>query len=298
MTADRSGILLMIGAFALFAVLDASAKLLTASYPTLMVVWVRFALAFAVTALVLTARRGPRIWRPARPGLQWLRSSFLLAATGCNFVAVQYLQLAQTAAILFAAPMFVGLLAYPLLGERVGRHRWYAIAVGFLGVLVVIRPGLGVVHWAAIFSVGTAFATALYQITTRKLAGTDEAATTQLFTAIAGGLALTPLVPLGWQTPQLADVPLFLLLGACGGLGHVLLVVAHQRAPAPVLAPFMYSEILLMVLLGWLVFGDVPDLATVIGASIVVASGLYLLAAPRVSDAAGSPRPADPGPRR
>lgn len=285
--APLQGIALMIVAFTTFAGLDTTAKYLVQSYPTEQVIWARYAGHMVFALIIFWPRNGTRILRSRSLGTQILRSLLLFGATSCNFIAVRYLQLAETAAIFFSTPLMVALFSVPILGERIGPRRWTAIFVGFFGVMIVIRPDVGLIHWAAAFSLASATAAALYQITTRKLAGVDPAAVTQFYTALIGTLVITPFVPFVWQAPDLTGWALMLLLGALGGIGHWLLISAHRLAPAPILAPFNYTQIVPMVLLGFLVFGDLPDVWTIVGAAVVLMSGLYLLYRERRVKAAG-----------
>jgi len=271
------GILLIIAAFCTFAMLDTTAKYLVQTYPTGQVVWARYVGHVVLAAVLLLPRHGRGLLQTQRPGLQILRSLLLFGATCANFAALQYLQLAETMSILFSTPLMVAVLAIPLLGEHIGPRRWAAIGIGFFGVLIVVRPGLGLVHWAASLSLLCALFGALYQITTRKLAGVDRAVTTQFYSALIGAIVITPLVPYVWQTPDLKGALLMLATGALGGFGHWMLILAHRLAPAPILAPFLYIQLLPMILLGYLVFGDFPDSWTLTGAGVVLSSGLYLL---------------------
>ncbi len=271
------GILLIIAAFCIFSLLDTTAKYLVQTYPTAQVVWARYVGHVLLAAVILLPRHGRSLLQSQSPGLQVIRSLLLFGSTCANFAALQYLQLAETSAIMFSAPLMVAVLAIPLLGEHIGPRRWAAVIIGFFGVLIVIRPGLGLVHWAAGLSLLCALFGAGYQITTRKLAGVDRAVTTQFYSALIGAVAITPLVPFFWKTPDLEGVLLMLCLGAFGGFGHWMLILAHRLAPAPILAPFNYIQLLPMILLGYLVFGDFPDLWTLIGAGVVLSSGLYLL---------------------
>jgi drug/metabolite transporter (DMT)-like permease len=271
------GILLMVCAVSTFSLLDTTAKYLVQSYPVGQVVWARYVGHVVLAAALLLPLYGRGLLVSERPGLQVLRSLFLFGATCANFAALQFLQLAETSSILFSTPFMVAMLAVPLLGEHIGPRRWAAIGIGFFGVLIVMRPGLGLVHWAASLSLLCALFGACYQITTRKLAGVDRAVTTQFYSALVGALVITPLAPFVWQTPDLKDGILMVCLGALGGFGHWLLILAHRLAPAPILAPFSYVQLLPMILLGYLVFGDFPDHWTLIGAGIVLSSGLYLL---------------------
>lgn len=270
------GILLMIMAFAFFASLDASAKYLAQAHPTVQIVWVRYAGHFLVALLWFSARHGSKVWRSRSLGLQIVRSLLLFLATLCNFFALRYLQLAETASIFFTVPLIVAALSVPLLGERVGPRRWSAVFVGFAGVLIIVQPGLGVVHWAAGFSLLAAFCTALYLIATRKLAGVDDASTTQFYTAFVGFMMLTPVVPWYWTPPTESTIWVMAGVAVFGAVGHYVLVVAHHLAPAPVLAPFSYTQMVWMTLLGYLIFADIPGPSTVLGSSIVIGSGIYL----------------------
>lgn len=276
------GIMLMAGAFVLFSLLDTTAKLLGQSHPMAQVVWARYAGHGLIAVLFVFAHWRQRPWRSAHPLLQLLRGSLLLVATSLNFLALRYLQLAETASIYFSTPLLVAILSVPLLGERIGPRRLAAIAVGLVGVLIVIRPGLGIVHWAAGISCLVALCGAFYQILTRKLAAADSPHTAQLYAALVGMAATTPLMPLDWVAPQGIGIPLMLAIGLLGGLGHWLLTVAHAYAPAPILAPFTYTQIIWMPLLGYTVFGNVPSPWVLLGGAIVVASGLYLLHRERV----------------
>ena len=272
------GIGLMSITFLCFALLDCGAKWLVQTLPVLMVVWLRF-LFHAVFSIALTAPKfHSGILRSKRPKLQFLRAMFMPVMTGLNFWALQYLQLAETGAIQFSVPIIIALIAAPMLGERMDRARWTAIAVGFVGVLVIVRPGTQGFHPALILSIINAVLYALFNLMTRQLAAHDAPETTQFYSSVGATLAITPFALFAWQTPPGAlQWTILVLIGVSGGLGHYLLAIAHRFAPASVLAPFLYQQIIWMVLLGYLVFGDVPDSAVVIGAAIVIASGGYLL---------------------
>src|SRR5947199_605785 len=273
-----TGIALMCGAVACFALLDTTAKYLNLHMSTLEVVWARYTGAFLFPFLVSNPWTRPELAITARPGLQIGRSVLLLGSTLCNFAALRYLQLDEAIALIFSTPFFVAALSGPLLGEWVRWRRWTAIGVGFLGVLVVTRSGAGSFHPAALLSLSAAVLYALYSITTRILARTDSNATTLFYSNIVGALALLPVVPLVWTTPSdPLVIALMVATGAVGSFGHYLLIAAHRLAPAAVLSPFIYTEIVLVTALGFLVFGDVPNRFTLTGAAIVVASGLYML---------------------
>src|SRR5213080_2738828 len=273
-----TGIALMCGAVACFALLDTTAKYLNLYMSTLQVVWARYTGAFLFPFIVSNPWTRPGLTRTKRPLLQVARSVLLLTSTLCNFAALRYLQLDQAIAVVFSTPFFVAALSGPMLGEWVRWRRWSAIAVGFVGVLVVTRPGAASFHPAALLSLSAALCYALYSITTRILARTDSNETTLFYSNIVGALALLPAVPLVWTTPSdPLVIALMVATGAVGSFGHYLLIAAHGLAPAAVLSPFIYTEIVLVTALGFLVFGDAPNRFTLTGAAIVVASGLYML---------------------
>ena len=268
---------LIILAFAFFAMLDACAKYLSGWHSIFQIVWARYVGHFLFAMLIYALLGGAGTWRSRRPALQIVRSGLLLAATALNFIALQYLQLAETSAISFTIPIWVALLSAPLLGERIDFSGWAAIVVGFIGVLIIVRPGSGFFHWAILLSLSVAIIVAFYQIATRKLAGVDSSHTTQLYTALVGTIVVSPIVPFYWVTPEGSQLWAMIGIGVLGGAGHYLLIISHRWAPAPVLAPFWYTQIIWMILIGYLVFSDLPDFWTLVGAAIVVASGWYLI---------------------
>src|SRR6478609_8580779 len=273
-----TGIALMCAAVACFAMLDTTAKYLNLYMNTLQIVWARYTGAFLFPFIVSNPWTTPGLMRTTRPALQIGRSMLLLGSTMCNFAALRYLQLDEAIALIFSTPFFVAALSGPMLGEWVRWRRWSAIAVGFLGVVVVARPGAASFHPAALLSLSAALCYALYSIATRILARTDSNETTLFYSNVVGALGLLPVVPLVWTTPSdPLVIALMVVTGAIGSFGHYLLIAAHRLAPAAVLSPFIYSEIVLVTALGFLVFGDVPNRFTLTGAAIVVASGLYLL---------------------
>jgi drug/metabolite transporter (DMT)-like permease len=264
-------------AFGCFGVLDVSAKYLgSVGLPALLVIWFRYAGHVVFALATLRRANVVSVWRANRPRLQLLRGLFLFSATCCNFIAVRYLQLDQTGAINFAIPLLVAALSVPVLGERVGPRRWAAIVVGFTGVLVIVRPTPDLFQPVMLLSLTSACFAAAYALTTRLVAQADDHETSNAYAALVGTALTTPLIPFVWQTPEgIAWLPV-VLVGSFGAVGHYLLVAAHQHAPAPVLAPFWYVQILPMIVLGFLVFGDVPDALTLLGAGVVLASGLYV----------------------
>src|SRR6202165_2478432 len=273
-----TGIALMCGAVTCFAFLDTTAKYLNLHINTLEVVWARYTGAFLYPFILSNPWNRPGLTRTTRPGLQIGRSVLLLGSTLCNFSALRYRQLDEAVALAFSTPFFVAALSGPILGEWVRWRRWTAVVVGFIGVLVVTRPGAGGLQPAALLSLTGAVCYALYALSTRILARTDSSETTLFYSNIVGAAAMLPVVPFVWTTPTDALViALMVATGAIGSFGHYLLIAAHRLAPAAVLSPFIYTEIVLVIALGFLVFADLPNRWTLTGAAIVVASGLYIL---------------------
>jgi drug/metabolite transporter (DMT)-like permease len=273
-----AGIGLMSITFVCFALLDCGAKWLVQFLPVVQVVWLRFLFHAVFSTALIAPRLGAGAWRVKRPRLQLLRACFLPLMTGLNFWALQYLQLAETGAIQFSVPILIALFAAPMLGERMDRARWAAIIVGFAGVLVIVRPGTHGFHPALLLAVVNAVLYALFNLVTRQLAAHDSPEATQFWSSAGATLAIAPFALAAWQAPAGALAwAILVAIGLAGGVGHYLLAVAHRFAPASVLAPFLYQQILWMMLLGYLVFDDVPDTAVLAGGAIVIASGAYLL---------------------
>ena len=270
-------IALMCAAMLCFTGLDTSSKWLGHRIPALEIVWARY---MSATLIALVAARpwaSPAVFVSERPWLQALRSLLLLCATACVVLALRQLQLAELATISFLTPIFVALLAGPLLGERVGAERMLAIVVGFVGVLIATRPGTSAFQPIVLVAVAGVACNSGYVLATRKLAGVDSPRTTLLWTQAAGVVLVTPLLPWVWRQPGSGHVWLVMAgLGAFAAAGHGLLIVAHKFAPAPVLTPFSYTQLVWMILSGLLVFGDWPPAATLVGAALVVACGAWL----------------------
>jgi drug/metabolite transporter (DMT)-like permease len=268
--------------YVLFTLLDGSAKWLVQSVPVLVVVWLRFLTHTLIASALLFPMRGLALVRTQHLRWHLARGLMFVAMTGMNFWALQYLQLTVTASIFFLVPILVALLSAPLLGEKLDARRWAAIVAGFAGVLVVVRPGSEAFHPAILLSLANAVLYAFFNMMTRKLAAYDPPETIQFLPALVASLVLAPFALAAWQSPAgWSEWLLLCLMGIFGGTGHYLLAMAHRYAPASTLAPFLYQQILYMALFGYLVFGNVPDKETWIGAAIVVASGLYLFSRER-----------------
>ena len=280
------GIGLMLGAVACFACLDASAKWINRTADPLQTAAVRYLGSFLLVSLFFNPWTKAGLLRTRSLKLQCGRALCLVAATICSFFALKYLRLTEATSITFASPLVVALLAGPILGERLGAQRLAAVLVGFAGVLVVTRPGVGGLHAAALLAVAAACANALYSLATRLVAANDASETTLFYTGLVGSVVFLPVTPFVWAWPASPLVWLLLAgLGGFGALGHWLLILAHRRAPASVLAPFFYAQLLWATALGFLVFGEVPDRWTVLGGAIVMGSGLYLVSRERAQRA-------------
>jgi drug/metabolite transporter (DMT)-like permease len=277
-----TGIGLISLTYVLFALLDGSAKWLVQSVPVLVVVWLRFLTHTLIASALLFPMRGLALVRTQHLRWHLVRGLMFVAMTGINFWALQYLQLTVTASIFFMVPILVALLSAPLLGEKLDARRWAAIIAGFVGVLVVVRPGSEAFHPAMLLSLVNAVLYAFFNMMTRKLAAYDPPETIQFLPAVVATLVLAPFALAAWESPAgWFEWFVLCMLGIFGGSGHYLLAMAHRYAPASTLAPFLYQQILYMALFGYLVFGNLPDKETWIGAAIVVASGLYLFARER-----------------
>lgn len=268
--------------YLVFTLLDGSAKWLVAAVPVMVVVWLRFLIHAVLASALLFPLKGRALVATRHWKWHFLRGAMFCAMTGINFWALQYLQLAVTSAIFFIVPILIALMAAPMLGEKLDAGRWAAIIAGFVGVLVIVRPGSADFHPAMLLSLVNATLYAFFNLTTRHLAAYDPPETIQYLPAVFASVLLAPFALAAWQWPAgWLEWTLLVLLGVFGGLGHYLLALAHRYAPATVIAPFVYQQVLYMALFGYLVFGDVPSAGVWIGAAIVIASGLYLFARER-----------------
>lgn len=272
-----TGIFLMVVAISLFPASDALSKYLVGTYDALQVVWIRYVVQFVAVLIALAPRSRWHLMRTRRPGLQAVRGFFTVLSTLAFVAALGFVPLVDAVTLLFSSSLMLVALSVPFLGERVGIHRWSAVIIGFIGVLVVMRPGMGVLHWAASGALISAFSNAIYQIATRALSVTDRAITTFFYVNIAGLVLLGPTMFFVW-IPMTWDAWLWVIAaGLLSGAGHYLLIRAFDHAGASVLAPFNYVQIVSATLIGYFWFSEFPDLWTVVGLIIVVGSGLYIL---------------------
>lgn len=273
-----TGIALMCGAVALFAFLDTTAKFLNTQMDVLEVAWARYTGAFVLTLIVSNPLTQPGLLRTRQLKLQIVRSLLLVGSTVLNFLALRWLQLDEALSIIFTFPFIVAISAGPMLGEWIGWRRWSAIGVGFAGVLLITRPGFGGMHPAAFISLAATICYGLYAVTTRIVSRTDANQTSLFYGNFVGALFMLPFIPFVWQAPANWLVTLLLVgTGVLGSLGHFCLIAGHKLAPASVLSPFIYTQLIWVVILGYLVFDHVPTIWTMAGAAVVIGSGLYLL---------------------
>lgn len=272
-----AGILFMCAAGLVFPVMGGFAKLLGQDYSSLQVSWARAFGHVVFLAAMLLPRYGPAILRTRRPGLQIARSSLLFAANLAFFAALTFIPLADAATIGLMSPLVVAALAWPMLGERTTRLRVVALGVGFAGVLVVLRPGTDLFQPAALLVLFNACAYALYQVLTRIAARDDRPETSALWSPVVGAFLMLAVLPFVWITPRTwLDLAMFCGIGAIGGIGHYFVARAFGLAPANIVSPFQYFQLIGAVAVGWLFFGDLPDAFVWAGAAIIIGAGLAI----------------------
>ena len=274
--AAARAILLTITAVFLFTVMDTIAKSLMRSYPVEQVVWARYCSHTLLMLLLIPAYGARTLFWTRRPAAQLLRGGLMVGSTLSFFAALSFIPLTDAYAVTFSSPILVTLLSIPMLGEKIGVRRWIAMLVGFTGVLIVIQPGSGVSSGASALALLTALQYALYQIVTRKLSGSETALGLLFYSSVVGTAVMSAWVPFVWQTPTLAAFLVMSSLGVLGAGGHLILIRALTLAPVTTTAPFGYLQLVWATLFSFVIFNDVPETSAVIGALLVVASGLYI----------------------
>ncbi len=275
--ADRpfKGIALILASTIFLGTSDVTAKYLSATLPSIEITWIRF-LTFALIMAPAMLPGSPLFaMQTRRPGLQLLRGAALLGSSLFFISGLRFLPIAEASATGFVSPLFVTALSIFFLGEKVGLRRWIATAVGLIGVIIILRPGSGAFHPAAFFPIVSALAWACTLIMTRMMSGSERAVTIMSYSSIAGVCILTALVPFVWVAPTWHDILFGILIGVASTVGQWIVVLAFRYADASVLAPFSYTQLLWVSGLGFLIFGELPDVWTVTGAAFIVASGLY-----------------------
>jgi drug/metabolite transporter (DMT)-like permease len=272
---EGRGIMGMIAATLFFAVMDSLVKELAGRIPPLQVVWARYTVHTLLVVLIFLPRIGS-ILRTQNPKLQCTRSALLFGMTLLYFSALKFLPFAEAVSLLQISPLLITVMAALVLHERVGRRRWIGVGIGMVGALVLLRPGLGVMHPAALLGLGAAAFQAAYQVATRMLGPGDSIWTTLIYSTGLGAIAASLAMPFVWVTPDAGTAVLMVLTGLFGFGAHLCLVWAYSQAEASVVAPFNYCGPVWAVIAGFLVFGEVPQATTLLGAAIIIGAGLYV----------------------
>jgi len=267
------GALLILAAGLLLAINDGLSKYLTQLYPVILVVWVRYLVQTVLMVALFTPRMGRRVFVTLRPWPQLLRGVSLVAVSILFISGLRYIPLAEATAVIFLAPLMVT-VASALLGEHVNRSQWAAVVFSLLGVMLIVRPGSSLFTPAILLPFGAALSFTVYQLLTRRLAGTDHPVTSNFLASLVGATVLSVLVIFNWRTPTVTDVGLMVGLGCVTTLGHLLLTNAYRFASAATLAPFTYGQIVFAGLVGFIAFDQAPDLGAMLGIGMIIASGL------------------------
>lgn len=270
------GILFMCLASTLFPIMNGLVQVLSDRYSSPQIVWARTASHLIFILALFMPKYGPGIVSTRAPALQIGRSICLMASTLCFFHGVKYLPLAKAASISFMAPFIVALLSWPLLRERVSPPRLAAVMTGFVGVLIVVQPGGELFDWASLYILGSASCYAIYQILTRKVAAFDIPETSAVYSALVGTLVMSVWVPFTWTTPTPVDAAVLFSLGILGGLGHYCVARAMTYAPANIVSPFQYWQMVGSVTVGYIISHKMPEVTTWIGAAVIISAGLYI----------------------
>ena len=274
-TDARRGIGWMLIAMLLAVIMDVIAKHLMESHSVAQVIWARYAFHLAALGLIF-GRRYRAALRTPRPALQTARSVILVVSTALIFTGLQLIALADVYAVLAIAPLLITALSGPVLGERVGPRRWAGVVAGFVGALIIIRPGSGAMHVAALVPLAAAAMIAVFQLITRLVSHTDPPMTTVAHTPIVGAVAASCVAPFFWTAPDPLSWGLMAAMGGIGAAFQICIVRAYAQAPASAIAPYNFSNLVWAALFGFLVFAEVPDPWTVVGAGVITASGLYV----------------------
>ncbi|MBU2285680.1 MAG: DMT family transporter [Gammaproteobacteria bacterium] len=268
-----AGIALVILAVACFATLDTATKLSTLSVPILMGVWFRYAFQAVATALVLLPRHGTALLRTQHPRYQVLRGALLLASSMLAFLSLRYMPLAEFTSVVLVAPLVITLLAATTLKEEVSPLRWALVIGGFVGTLIILRPGGDAFTWAVLLPLGLVLSNAWFQVLTSKLAKTENPLTMHFYTGWVGALIASIAVPFAWTALSWHSWALLCLMGFMGTVGHFILILAYQRAPASTLTPYLYAQIAFAMFGGWLMFSHVPDATSLLGMALIAVCG-------------------------
>ena len=269
-----SGMLLALTALACFATLDTSAKVVALTLPVLLGLWFRYVFQAVITTAIMLPQRGRALFHTKRLGAQLLRGALLLVTSLFTFLSVKYMPLGEFTAIAMITPLVVTLLAATLLGEHVSRRRWALVAGGFIGTLIIIRPGGALFGWTTLLPLAMVSTYSAFQIITSKLVKTEDAVTLHVYTGWVGTLLASLALPFIWVTPRTAtEWTALTLMGLMGTVGHFLLILAFRRTPAATLTPLLYAQIAFAMLGGWIVFNHVPDGWSLVGMVMIAFCG-------------------------
>jgi len=271
------GILLVLSAVFMFSSMDTIAKYLLRSYPIPPLIWARYVVQMVFMLVLLAPRMGWNLVRTAHPWLQILRGVLLVVSSVFFYLSLTFLPMAEAAAITFVGPVLITALSGPMLGERISKRQWVAVGLGFMGVLIIIRPGGGLLTPKAIYPLCSALAFSFYQILTRKIVGREHPLTTLFYTALVGAAVTSMGLPFAWHTPTPLQIPFIIAIGLFGGFGHFLLIRAVSQASPSALAPFIYVQLIWSTLLAFIVFGEFPNTGSLLGMLVIVSAGLLAI---------------------
>jgi drug/metabolite transporter (DMT)-like permease len=271
------GIALMVSGTLLFLLLDTFAKKVGESLPFLELVWGRYFFNFVVIALIFGPHKIPKLLKTNHLKLNLIRGFLLLCATLSFFGSLMFIPLGTATSIGFVWPLVVTALSVPFLGEKVGLPRWSAVVVGFIGALIIIQPGGGIDHWAVFLPLSMACFYSSYQIITRKIDRTENPFTGVLYSALIGSVLLAFALPFVWVTPDWQSLLAVAFMGVIATAGHTLVIKALQTAPASLLAPFAYIQVVASIIVSWLYFGDQPEGHMIVGAALIVGAGIFVI---------------------
>ena len=272
--APLAGIALVVAACACFSVLDTTTKYISAWVPLLMALWFRYAFQAVATTLLVLPLRGTRVLRTRHLPFQLLRGVLLLASSLFAFASLKYMPVGEFTAIVMISPLAITVLAATVLKEKVSGLRWLLVAGGFAGTLVILRPGGDAFSWAMFLPIGLVLTNAWFQVLTSKLAQTENPLTMHFYTGWVGALLASFALPFVWTAlPSWHWWALLCLMGFMGTVGHFILILAYQRAPASTLTPYLYAQIAFAMLGGWVMFSSVPDRISLIGMGLIAVCG-------------------------
>lgn len=269
-----AGIALAVSALACFATLDTTTKYVTQTVPVLMALWFRYMVQAMATTVIMLPQRGRAMLRTAHPKFQVLRGVLLLLTSLFCFLSLQFIPVGEFTAIAMITPLVITLLAATLLGEKVSALRWVLVAGGFVGTLIIIRPGSALFGWSMLLPLAMVGTYAWFQVLTSKLAKIEDAVTMHFYTGWVGTLLASLALPFVWTASLTAgELACLILMGSMGAIGHFLLILAYRHTPAATLTPFLYTQIGFAMLGGWLVFGHVPDQWSLVGMLLIAVCG-------------------------